>query len=150
MWRLSNEKLYWPKNSLSIKNPQFWPNLAEILATLPIHGIVSLTKFYDKRTKTVDFSLMISFALTNQCRILISGTFWKKVIDVLPSLRDFFWKKRHRQILVLTFFHTVLVLVSFQYNQFLVHSAYYCSKSLALYVFQFCRVLSQIFEMILI
>jgi len=44
-----------------MKDPQFWPNLAEILATLPINGMVSLTKFHDKRTKIVDFSLMISF-----------------------------------------------------------------------------------------
>ena len=49
--RLSNKNSYWPINLLIIKDPQFWSNQAEILAILPIYGIVSLTKFHDKRKK---------------------------------------------------------------------------------------------------
>ena len=53
--------MYWPKDLLLIRIPQFWSDWAEILATLPIHGLVSMTKFHDKRTKIVDFLLIVSF-----------------------------------------------------------------------------------------
>ena len=44
-----------------MKNPQFYPNLAEILAKLPIHGLIILTKFDENRTKIVDFLLALYF-----------------------------------------------------------------------------------------
>ena len=45
---------------LSIKNPQFYSDLAEILAILSTHGLKILTKSEKDRTKTVDFLLCIS------------------------------------------------------------------------------------------
>ena len=50
-----------PKNFILSKTPQFWSDWAEIFATFPIHAIVSLTKFHDKRTKIDDFLLIVSF-----------------------------------------------------------------------------------------
>ena len=58
--RLSNKNLYWAKNLLLIKNPQFWSDWAGIQATLPIHRLVILTKFCDSRAKIVEFLLIVS------------------------------------------------------------------------------------------
>ena len=44
-----------------IKNPQFYSDLAEILAILPTHGLITLTKFDDDRTKIVDFLSLVYF-----------------------------------------------------------------------------------------
>ena len=46
---------------LVIKYSQFYTNLAEILAILPIHGVIILTKFDDDQTKIVDFLLLEYF-----------------------------------------------------------------------------------------
>ena len=55
------KKLYWPKNILLIKNPQFYSDLAEILLMLPTHELIKLTKFDDDWTKIVDFLLVVYF-----------------------------------------------------------------------------------------
>ena len=44
-----------------MKNRQFYSNLAEILAMLPTHGLIILTKFDEDWTKIVDFSLVDYF-----------------------------------------------------------------------------------------
>ena len=59
--RLIQKKLHWPKNVLLIKNPQFYSYLAEILAILPTHGLIILTKFDGDCTKNVDFLSLVHF-----------------------------------------------------------------------------------------
>ena len=44
-----------------MKNSQFLPNQAEILAFQPIHEFVIFTKFYTNWAKIVDFSLIAYF-----------------------------------------------------------------------------------------
>ena len=43
------------------KNSQFHSNLAEILAILPTHGLIVLTKFDEDQTKIVDSLLVVYF-----------------------------------------------------------------------------------------
>ena len=44
-----------------MKNPQFCSDLAEILAILPIHELIILTKFDGDWTEIVDFLLLVYF-----------------------------------------------------------------------------------------
>ena len=55
------KKLHWPKNIPLIKNPQFYSDLAEVLAILHKHGLINLTMFDEDQTKTVDFLLVVYF-----------------------------------------------------------------------------------------
>ena len=41
------------------KNPQIYSKYLKILAILPTHGLVRLTKFYNDRAKNVDFLLVL-------------------------------------------------------------------------------------------
>ena len=54
-----HKKLHWPENIVLIKNPQFYSDLAEILAILPTHELIALTKFDENRTKIVDFLSLV-------------------------------------------------------------------------------------------
>ena len=49
------------KNIIQKKNPQFCSDLAEILAILPIHELIILTKFDGDWTEIVHFLLLIYF-----------------------------------------------------------------------------------------
>ena len=55
------KKIQWPKNIPITKNPHFHSNLAEILAILPTHGLIILTKFDEDQTEIVDFLLVVYF-----------------------------------------------------------------------------------------
>ena len=44
-----------------IKNPQFYSDLAEILAILPTHGLIILAKFDEDRTKIANLLLLVYF-----------------------------------------------------------------------------------------
>ena len=57
----SRDRSYWPKNIPITKSPQFHSDLAEILAVLPTHGLIILTKFDEDQTKIVDFLLVVCF-----------------------------------------------------------------------------------------
>ena len=46
---------------LQIKNSQYYSDLAEILAVLPSHVLITLTKFDEDWTKIVDFLLVVYF-----------------------------------------------------------------------------------------
>ena len=46
---------------LQIKNSQYYSDLAEILAVLPSHVLITLTKFDEDWTKIVDFLLALYF-----------------------------------------------------------------------------------------
>ena len=56
-----SKKIILTKNILLIKNPQFCSDLAEILAILPTHELIILTKFDGDWTKIVDFLLVVYF-----------------------------------------------------------------------------------------
>ena len=43
--KTDSKKIHWPKNILLMESPQFYYNLTEILAILPTHGLIILTKF---------------------------------------------------------------------------------------------------------
>ena len=49
------KKITLTKNIRLIENRQFYSNLAEILAILPTHGLIILTKFDEDWTKIVNF-----------------------------------------------------------------------------------------------
>ena len=49
------------KTLLQIKNQQFYSNLAEILAILPTHGLIILTKFDGDWNKIVDSLSLVFF-----------------------------------------------------------------------------------------
>ena len=63
---------------LLMKNPQFLPESAETLATLPIHEMVVFTKFHENGAKIVDFSLIAYFGA---CLIFYSPVFKILKID---------------------------------------------------------------------
>ena len=44
-----------PKRFVFVKNPQFYSDPADILATKPTHVIIIFTKFHKDRRKIVDF-----------------------------------------------------------------------------------------------
>ena len=48
-----------------MKNPQFYSDLAEILAILSTNGLVILTKVDEDWTKIVDFSLSVHFLVSD-------------------------------------------------------------------------------------
>ena len=50
-----SKKIILTKNIPLIKNPQFYSDLAEILAILSTHELIILTKFDGDWTKIVDF-----------------------------------------------------------------------------------------------
>ena len=56
-----SKRIILTKNIPIIKNPQFYSNLAEILAILPTHELIILTKFDDDQTKIVNFLSSVYF-----------------------------------------------------------------------------------------
>ena len=55
------KKLDWLKIWLSVKNPQFSSNQADIPATPPTHELVILTKFHKDWQEVVDFLVIEKF-----------------------------------------------------------------------------------------
>ena len=51
----------WAKNSLFVKNPQFWLYPHETWSKEQPHEVVIFTKFHEDRAKTVDFLLLVNF-----------------------------------------------------------------------------------------
>ena len=51
----------WAKNSLLVKNPQFWLYPHETWSKEQPHEVVIFTKFHEDRAKTVDFLLLVNF-----------------------------------------------------------------------------------------
>ena len=60
-YRLIHEKFPLPKNTVLIKNPQCYSDLAEILVILPTHRLIILTKLDENMTKIVNYSLIVYF-----------------------------------------------------------------------------------------
>ena len=55
--KTDSKNSHWLKNILLTKNQQFYSNLAKILAILPTHGLIILTKFDKNGTKLVVYFL---------------------------------------------------------------------------------------------
>ena len=55
------KKPNWAKNSLLVKNPQFWLYPHETWSKEQPHEVVIFTKFHEDRAKTVDFLLLVNF-----------------------------------------------------------------------------------------
>ena len=51
----------WAKNSLVVKNLQFWLYPHETWSKEQPHEVVIFTKFHEDRAKTVDFLLLVNF-----------------------------------------------------------------------------------------
>ena len=61
MLKTDSKKIILTKNMLLIKNPLFCSDLAIILAILPTHELIILTKFDGNWTNIVDFLSLVYF-----------------------------------------------------------------------------------------
>ena len=63
---------------LTIKDPQFWTNQADIQATLPTHELIILTKFHKDWQEVVDFLVIAKVwaSLTFFAPVYIYHTIW--------------------------------------------------------------------------
>ena len=59
------KKTDWAKNSLLVKNPQFWLYPHETWSKEQLHEVVIFTKCHEDRAKTVDFLQLVNFWLSS-------------------------------------------------------------------------------------